>query len=61
MRFGYSTSFRPFGGLQNAWFVKRYTFDTNKERMSFACSIPRWKKKWPFDCGFYVIPDDYKE
>lgn len=61
MKFGYCISFRPFDWYQKAWFVKRYTFNTNEERMKFVCSVPKWKKRWPFDYGFYVIPDDYKE
>lgn len=56
MKFGYSLSFRPFGDFQKAWFIKRYTFNTYEERMNFVTKIPRWRKRWPFSYGFYVIP-----
>ena len=57
MKFGYSLCFRPFGWYQKAWFIKRYIFNSDKERIDFVCSIPKWKTRWPFDYGFYVIPE----
>ena len=61
MKYGYSVCFRPFGGLQKAWFKKRYSFNTNEERLNFVCNLPHWKKRYPFDCGFYVILEKEKE
>lgn len=58
MKFGYSLCFRPFGEHQKAWFYKHYVFNSNEERMNFVCAIPKWKRRWPFECGFYVIPEE---
>ena len=53
-KYGYSTSFRPFKGLQKAWFVKRYEFNTINERWAFVTTLPKWKRKYPFEESFYI-------
>jgi len=57
MKYGYMTCFRPFGYYQRAWFVKEHVFNTHEERMNFVCKFPKYKKRWPFGYGFYVIPE----
>ncbi len=54
MIYGLRISFRPFGGHQKAWFVKHYHFLTRTARDNFVKSLPSYKRKYPFEIGFYV-------
>lgn len=58
MKYGYTLCFRPFGYCTRAFFVKTFVFNTNKERMDFVYKVPRYKKRYPFSYGFYVIPEE---
>ena len=57
-KYGFYHAFRPFGNLQNAWLIKRYTFNTEKEQLDFFKALPNYKKKYPFDYGLYIIPKE---
>ena len=62
MKYGYSHTLRPFGYLQKrAWFYKEYIFNTEEEGWDFILKFPRWKKHWPFDCRFFIIPEEEEE
>ena len=56
---GCSMSFRPFGGFTRAFFVKHYVFEDKQKMLDFVKKIPKYKRRYPFEVTFYVIPEEY--